>query len=309
MMPIAESPVAIPPRSTNSWWRALIKSLRPHQWTKNTFCLAGLIFGTRLGEAPAWRSALIYLGFFCAVSSCMYLVNDLHDLERDRLHPKKRFRPLPSGDISPFQASLFATLLGVIGLSSFFIVDSKAFYCLAAYAAINLFYSIWLKHRVLLDVFGIALGFVLRMLGGVYAVQEMPTTWITLCTFFLALFLGFAKRRAELAELISLSSNSQRPVLAKYTLPYLDSLLNGTATMTIMSYALFTAGAGKNPTLIISVPMVYVAIMHYKFLVLNRKGGEEPDRIVLHDRQIQFWILLWLITYLCVVNTSVRLFK
>jgi len=137
------------------------------------------------------------------------------------------------------------------------------------------------------------------MLGGVYAVNELPTTWITLCTFFLALFLGFAKRRAELAELISISGNSQRPVLARYTLPYLDSLLN----------SFIHRQCWKNPTLIITVPMVYIAIMQYKLLVLSRKGGEEPERIILYDRQIQFWIILWLATYLWVVNGTVHLFK
>jgi 4-hydroxybenzoate polyprenyltransferase len=307
MMTVLEAP---PEASRKiSPWRGVVKILRPHQWMKNGFCLAGLIFGTRLQEQEAWISALIYFGFFCAVSSCMYLVNDLHDIERDRIHPKKRLRPLPSGEISPKQAASIAGLLGLIGISSFFVVDLRAFSCLAGYAAVNLFYSIWLKHRVILDVAGIAFGFVLRMLGGVYAVSEFPTTWITLCTFFLALFLGFAKRRAELADLITFSENSQRPVLAKYTLAYLDSLLNSTATMTIMTYALFTVGAGKNPTLIITVPMVYIAIMQYKLLVLSRSGGEEPEKIVLRDRQIQFWIILWLVSYLWVINAHVHLFK
>jgi 4-hydroxybenzoate polyprenyltransferase len=245
MITVTEAPPE--PPYTGRRWRAFVKILRPHQWTKNAFCLAGLIFGTNLHEPQAWISALIYFGFFCALSSCMYLINDLNDVERDRAHPQKRWRPLPSGEVRPYQAGWLAVFLALLVSLSVFTVDFHAFSCLAAYALVNLCYSLWLKHRVILDVAGIALGFVLRMLGGVYAVNELPTTWITLCTFFLALFLGFAKRRAELAELISISGNSQRPVLARYTLPYLDSLLNSTATMTIMSYALFTVGAGKIP--------------------------------------------------------------
>ena len=282
--------------------------LRPHQWIKNGFCLAGLVFGTRLGEPQAWVAASVGFVFFCAASSCMYVLNDLRDIERDRLHPKKRWRPLASGVVTRAQAVWTSALLGAFAASSFFVIDPRAFSCLCAYAALNVSYSLWLKNQVLLDVAAIALGFVLRMLGGCYAVDEIPTTWITLCTFFLALFLGFAKRRAELGESLT-ASNSQRPVLAEYSVAYLDSLLNGTAAMTILTYALFTVGAGKNPTLIITVPMVYLAITQYQLLVSNREGGEEPERILLGNRRIQFWIAVWLITYLWVTNTPVQLFK
>jgi 4-hydroxybenzoate polyprenyltransferase len=295
-----------PTVATSTAW---IRIVRPQQWTKNGFCLAGLVFGTRLQEPDAWASAFIAFVFFCVASSCMYLVNDLNDIERDRLHPKKRLRPLPSGQIKPAQAAWLAVILGIAALSSVSVLDFRAYACLCAYAILNLTYSLWLKHQVLLDVAAIAFGFVLRMLGGVYAVDEIPTTWIALCTFFLALFLGFAKRRAELADLLTVSGNSQRPVLAKYSIVYLDSLLNSTAAMTILTYALFTVGAGKNPTLIMTVPMVYLAIMQYQLLICRREGGEEPEQIILRNRSIQFWIVLWLFSYLFITNSSLRLFK
>src|SRR5439155_3653504 len=143
----------------------------------------------------------------------------------------------------------------------------------------------------------------------VFVVNEQPTTWITLCTFFLALFLGFSKRRAELGELAAQSDNQQRPVLSKYSLGSLDSLVNSMATLAVMCYALFTVTSGKNPSLVITVPIVVYAILYYKMLVLTRIGGQEPDRILLYDRRIQVTILFWLIVYLYVLQSIIHVFR
>ena len=286
-----------------------LRLMRPHQWTKNAFCLAGLIFSGRFTDLPSIRAAILYFALFCAASSSMYIVNDIIDSKRDLQHPKKRLRPLPAGHISTSQARLLALALGTLALVGGFAVNPLALTSLAAFILLQIAYSLRLKHEALLDVGAIALGFVLRLLGGVFVVNEQPTTWITLCTFFLALFLGFSKRRAELGELAAQSDNQQRPVLSKYSLASLDSLVNSMATLAIMCYALFTVTSGKNPSLVITVPIVVYAILYYKMLVLTRIGAQEPDRILLYDRRIQFAIILWLIVYLCVLRANIHIFR
>lgn len=281
--------------------------MRPHQWTKNAFCLAGLIFSGRFTDPPSIRAAILYFALFCGASSSMYILNDIIDAKRDLQHPKKRFRPIPAGHVSIPQAGLLALALGVMTVISGVAVGRGGLICLAAFIALQVAYSFRLKHEPLLDVACIALGFVLRLLGGVFVVNEQPTTWITLCTFFLALFLGFSKRRAELGELAN--DNQQRPVLSRYTLASLDSFVNSVATLAIMCYALFTVTSGRNPSLIITVPIVVYAILYYKMLVLTRVGAQEPDRILLYDRRIQFAILLWLIVYLCVLHADIHIFR
>jgi 4-hydroxybenzoate polyprenyltransferase len=286
-----------------------LRLMRPHQWTKNAFCLAGLIFSGRFTDPPSILEAVFYFALFCAASSSMYIANDIFDWKRDLEHPKKRFRPLPAGHISIPRARLLALGLGALALVGGFWVHPLSLTCLTGFILLQLAYSLRLKHEALLDVGAIALGFVLRLLGGVFVVNEQPTTWITLCTFFLALFLGFSKRRAELGELAVQSDNPQRPVLSKYSLGSLDSLVNSMATLAVMCYALFTVTSGKNPSLIITVPIVVYAILYYKMLVLTRIGAQEPDRILLFDRRIQFTIVLWLIVYLCVLHFDIQIFR
>jgi 4-hydroxybenzoate polyprenyltransferase len=180
--------------------------------------------------------------------------------------------------------------------------------CLVLYAANNVVYSVGLKHLVLLDVLSIAVGFVLRLLAGVWVVGELPTTWITLCAFFLALFLGFGKRRAEVSAL-GTTDSGQRPVLSGYSIAYLDYLLDSSAIMAVICYALFTTSPEKNPTLVVGVPIVFYAIMHYKGLVMLLDASEEPERILLRDTPIRLSIALWLATYLLIQHGDVRLFR
>ncbi|MBW4496353.1 MAG: decaprenyl-phosphate phosphoribosyltransferase [Oscillatoria princeps RMCB-10] len=286
----------------------VLKLLRPHQWTKNLFCLAGVIFGGRLFQPAAIIIACAVVAIFSAAASAMYIFNDIQDIERDRQHPKKRFRPLASGKVSVSAAAFIALFLALVALTGAYYFGLATLACLALYVAVNFAYSLKLKHLPLLDVSCIAVGFVLRLLAGVYALGDKPTAWIALCTSFLALFLGFAKRRCELFDLGD-KENSQRPVLSHYTVPYLDSLVNSTATMTVMCYALFTATSGKNPSLVVTVPVVHYAIMHYKHLVMVRAGAEEPDRIVLQDSRIKLSIVIWLISYLVIFYGNLHFFR
>src|SRR5262249_13952562 len=156
-----------------------------------------------------------------------YALNDVLDRERDRLHPRKRFRPVASGAVRVPVAIAMAVVLLAIGLTCGALVNPLVLACLAIYAGLNLVYSLSLKHALLFDVCCIGMGFVLRLLAGIYAVDDIPTTWITLCTFFLSVFIGFAKRRAELSSLMAETGMAQRPILEHYTVPYLNSLLGG----------------------------------------------------------------------------------
>lgn len=184
---------------------------------------------------------------------------------------------------------------------------------IALYLVNNVMYSAILKDVAILDAISIAFGFVLRLLAGIYVLGILPTAWIVFCTFFLALFLGLSKRRAELAGMQNSGKDAggvQRPILEKYSIAYLDSLINSAATMTIMCYALFTVASGKNPTLIVTLPIVYYAVMHYKRRVMMaRNYGEEPDRLVLTDLRIPACIAMWLVLYLAVEYSGVRLLR
>lgn len=282
--------------------------LRPRQMTKNAFCFAGLLFSGRFVSFEATLAAITTFIAFCAVSSSVYIFNDILDRDRDRLHPKKRYRSLASKAVGVPVACLMAVTLAGIGLTFAYVVHITVLCCVVLYLANNVAYSLGLKHLSLFDVLCIAFGFVLRLLAGIYAVDDLPTTWVTLCTFFLSVFLGFSKRRAELVSLIP-EDEQQRPVLSKYTLQFLDYLVNSSAVMTVMCYALFTALPAKNPTLVITVPIVYFALMHYKRLVMIYQYGEEPERIVLKDLRLQICVLLWLTTYFGITYSDLHLFR
>jgi 4-hydroxybenzoate polyprenyltransferase len=309
----------------------LIKLIRPHQWIKNGFCFAGLIFGGRLLEHQAILLAFITFFIFSFAASAVYIFNDIQDIKRDRCHPKKKFRPLASGKVSINIASFIAIFLSIIAIIIAAKINTATLVCVILYLLNNTAYSLKLKNLPLFDVICVAFGFVLRLLAGIYALEDMPTAWIILCTFFLTLFLGFAKRRAELLTLLAQNNSSihetedaelsylklfyqrgkinlQRPVLSHYTLPFLDSLLNNTATMTIMCYSLFTITSGKNPSLVITVPLVYYAVMHYQRIVTVLETGEEPTQILLRDPIIQISLITWFILYLAILYFDLKLF-
>lgn len=299
----------------------LLRLLRPHQWTKNLACLAGVVFGGRITEPHAIAMGVAIAAAFSLAASAMYVFNDIQDIDRDRRHPKKRLRPLASGQVNLYVAygMMLVLVIAAIGMAAW--LGERSLFCLLLYIPINLSYSLYLKHQAIFDVSCIAVGFVLRLLAGIYVVGDIPTAWIALCTFSLALFLGFAKRRAELSDLlldvdsglsgsgIQSKARSQRPVLEQYTVPFLDSLVNSTATMTVMCYALFTTTSGKNPSLVITVPVVHYAVMHYKYLIMVQRGADEPDRVFLTDARIGMSILLWLVGYLGIVYGNLNFFR
>tara|TARA_Y100001934_G_scaffold86766_1_gene107772 strand:- start:565 stop:1464 length:900 start_codon:yes stop_codon:yes gene_type:complete len=291
----------------------LLKLLRPHQWTKNVFCFAGVVFGGRLGETDAMLKALGVFACFSAISSATYIFNDIRDRELDKIHPKKRKRPITSGAVSVGSASLIGVILLIAGLSGAYVLGRDAgdsvLTCLLIYLSINFFYCIDLKHRAIIDVNCIASGFVFRVLSGIYVLGDMPTVWIVLCTFSLALLLALAKRRGELTALEGGSGEQQRPVLWSYTIPFVDTLINSAATVTVMSYSLFTVLGGKNPALCATIPIVYYGIMRYKFLTMVKGRSEEPEKVMLKDKGMVFSLVCWAIVYLVIESSQIQLFE
>ncbi len=292
--------------------RDLIRLLRPHQWTKNVLCLAGAVFAGKqlLSEERLPQALLLDLavfGIFCIASSATYIFNDIADRKRDRRHPKKRLRPIPSGAVPLSVATALAIVLAVGALAGAWALGLSTLLCMALYVGNSLAFSKVFKHVVLVDVLSIAFGFVLRLLAGIYVLKVPATSWIVLCTFFLALFLGFAKRRAELHGSPN-EATPQRPVLSRYSVGYLDMLVNSAATMAIMSYALFIVAEEPHRALVVTIPTVYYAIMHYKRLVMIQELGEEPEKILLKEGRIPLCILLWVLIYVAVEYWDLRLF-
>jgi 4-hydroxybenzoate polyprenyltransferase len=297
-------------RTGPSHLAAFLRLVRPHQWTKNLFCFAGVLFGPgRLPQSHAWLLDALTFLVFVAASSSVYILNDVLDRDRDRRHRNKRLRPIASGLVSIPAAMATAALLALLAVAGSFALGNSVAICLCLYIGNSFTYSFILKDIAVIDVISIACGFVLRLLAGVYALDDLPTAWIVLCSFFLALFLGIAKRRAELASLLEEEEMAQRPVLLKYTVPFLDYLLNSASVMAIMCYALFTTTAQKNPSLVVTVPIVFWAVMHYKRLIMLLQFGEEPERIVLRDSPLLAGIGLWLGSYLIIYWGNVHLFR
>jgi 4-hydroxybenzoate polyprenyltransferase len=284
----------------------LVVSARPRQWVKNVACFAGLVFSGRLFDASAICGSATAFAGFCLASSSVYLINDVYDRRSDAANPKKRSRPIAAGLVPVGWAIAAAVVLAVAALGSTLFLPAACRGILAVYLVMSLAYSVRLKHSVLIDVMIIALGFVLRILHGVYAVGVAPTPWIVLCMFFLALFLGFAKRRSELNQ-IEVAGVTQRPVLRKYRTNLLDQLLVMTATMTITCYSLYTVtGRPGNETLVVTVPLVVYGVCRYLLLVMIFDVGEAPDKDLLDDTLLIVNGLLWVVLCVAIIYFNVN---
>lgn len=270
--------------------------MRPKQWIKNGIVFAPLIFDRQLLLPEPLLRTVIGFGLLCVLSSTVYLFNDLADVEKDRLHPKKRLRPIAAGRL-PARVALAAAIglpLAAVPLS--FWLDWRFGTIALVYLVTNLLYSFWLKHIVIVDVLVLASGYVLRVAAGVVLiVVERFSPWLYLCITLGALFIGFGKRRGELL-LMNNSSSSSRKVLAQYTIPFLDELINMVATMTIMAYALYTFSAPnlpENHAMMLTIPVVVYGIFRYLFLIHIKGEGGAPDELVLTDRPLQVAFGLW----------------
>lgn len=288
-----------------------LRAMRPHQWVKNVFVLAALVFSRNLTSTEASLRAAMAFAAFCLVASAIYLVNDIADFERDRVHPVKRNRPIASGQVSRSVAAIMASLLAPLGFLLAWQLNARTGATLTIYCLLNLAYSFRLKHVVLLDVFIIAAGFLLRVSAGAFAIEVGVSPWLVLCTFFVALFLAFCKRRHEL---ISLGENaaSHRGILAEYSVPFIDKMVSAVASMTVMSYALYTIDPQVvhrlgTDALVVTLPVVLFGIFRYLYLVHQKDQGGSPTQVVLRDRGVQFIGLLYLLLVVGAIYYDVQL--
>lgn len=275
----------------------LVRSLRPAQWAKNLFVLAPLVFGSRLGDAAAVTRALLALLAFCCAASAVYLVNDLRDREEDRRHPLKRLRPLAAGTLKvpAAVAAMVALVAGAAALAWW--LGGGFSLVLAAYLLQNLLYTFWFKHMVILDVMCIGLGFVLRVLAGAEATGVQVSSWLLLCTTFLALFLAFSKRRHEIT-LLAGAASGQRPVLDHYSPAFLDQMINVVTASSVVSYALYavapeTVAKFHTQGLIYTIPMVLFGIFRYLYLMYQLEEQHNPTEAILRDLPFLLNIALW----------------
>ena len=288
---------------------AYLQLMRPGQWTKNVFVFAGLVFGQRVTHWPSVVAVLLAFVCFCLVSSSVYVLNDIHDRNEDRLHPGKRNRPVASGRIAPTAAAVFAALLMAGGLGGGYCLSRAFFLVAAVYVLLQIAYTLWLKHAVLLDVILIGLGFVLRAVAGVVVLGDIKfSPWLVLCTFTLCLFMGFSKRRCELnilAEQTATDAAKHRKTLAEYTpelLNHMTTLTAGIAVVSFMLYAMDGRTVGEFGTnyLLYTLPLVVYAIFRFALLVEHgRVSG--PTEVLLRDRPFQAAIVLWGIAALVIV--------
>ena len=289
---------------------ALLQTMRPKQWLKNAIIFAALVFDHQLLQPQPFLRTLAGFGLLCALSSAVYLLNDLADIEKDKLHPKKRLRPLPSGRLKREVALAAAIVLPLVALPLSFALDWRFALIAALYIVFNVLYSFRLKHIVIIDVLVLALGYLLRVGAGVVLITvERFSPWLYLCITLLALFMGFGKRRGELV-LMQADVGAGRRVLKDYSLPFLDELINVVSTALIMAYSLYTFSAPNLPAnhaMMLTIPFVLYAIFRYLYLIHIKGEGGAPDELVFTDRPLQISFVLWALSAVAVLYLSALL--
>jgi decaprenyl-phosphate phosphoribosyltransferase len=265
----------------------LIKLMRPKQWIKNGFVFAPLLFAGELLNANAVAQTVIAALFFCIASSATYIVNDLHDIELDRQHPKKsKSRPLASGIVTPTAALVLLAALYLILLLGFYFMP-KVLLVIAAYLVLNLAYTFFLKHQPVIDIFTIAIGFVLRVIAGSMALGVDASAWMCVTTLCLALYLAAIKRRQELAK----NGSDGRTVLKSYTVKLVDRYAEMSATGALLFYSMFVMST--RPGLVITIPLVLYGLFRYWYVVESLDGGESPTDALFADWQMLAVVVLW----------------
>jgi 4-hydroxybenzoate polyprenyltransferase len=274
-----------------------IQLARPEQWIKNGFVFAGFLFYGHWNDTALLLKSVCATAIFCLASSAVYAFNDIVDAEKDRQHFSKKNRPLASGRISQGSVFGFSISLAILAILGSWCISGLLAGFVAGYFVLNLAYTLRLKKIVILDVFCIALGFLLRMLSGTLALAIPPSHWIILCTFMISLFLGFSKRYAELVR----NTDTSRSVLSTYSPALLNIFLGISTACTIMTYGLYSISEHAiqtHGTLIYTVPLVLFGLLRYLYLVLSEGKGENPSQDILQDRQILITLVLYILMIL-----------
>ena len=278
---------------------ACIKAMRPKQWAKNVFLFAAIVFSLRFDDPEAIQNIMIAFFAFSFVSSSGYILNDARDIEVDKLHPKKKHRPLASGAVSLPIAYTEMVVIFVLGMSLAYYVNINLLWITATYFVTTMSYSLFFKNFVILDVMFIASGFLWRVIAGAIAIDVKISPWLITCTAFLALFLGFNKRRGEL---MALGDSGTRKNLKDYNLEMLQEYQAITTSGAIISYALYTVlGPHNNPWLLITMPYVLYGIFRYIYLINQRGEGDAPDETLLKDWPILINGFLYVVTTVVVL--------
>jgi 4-hydroxybenzoate polyprenyltransferase len=295
---------------------AFIKALRPNQWIKNVIVLAAYLFArwdpgqqSHFEHDHAWLHMLAAMALFCLASSGVYLINDIHDLESDRAHPVKRLRPLAAGAISVAQAWTMAVVLLAVGLAGAWWLAMPFGALLGGYVALQFAYTFRLKKIALLDVFVIAMGFVLRAIGGALAIQVRISPWLLLCTFLLALFLGLCKRRHEKRLLDNDDAQKHRVALVQYDERLLDILIGIAGSATVVAYSLYTLSEETvkrfhTSALGFTIPFVIFGVFRYLDLVYRHEEGGRPEQVLLTDRVMIATVALYTLAVLVIFLTA-----
>jgi 4-hydroxybenzoate polyprenyltransferase len=274
----------------------LLRAMRLRQWTKNIFVFVALIFSRRVIDTDAVMAAVMTFGAFCLASSAAYLLNDIFDRERDRQHPEKAKRPIAAGVLGVAPAAVSATILWMGGMVMAFFVNLHVLWIVGGYLVLQLLYSFLLKHVVILDLFVIAAGFVLRVAAGAEAIPVPISSWLFVCTVLISLFLGTAKRRHELCSLEK--AEDHRATLGKYSPYLLDQMIAITAAATVVSYSLYTLSEDTiskfgTDQLKWTIPFVLFGLFRYLYLVHVRKQGDQPEKVLFTDIPLLINVLLY----------------
>ena len=276
--------------------RALLISMRPKQWMKNVLIFTALVFDEKLLDPKAFLVTFSGFILFCLISSSVYLLNDITDFEADRQHPKKRNRPIASGALNVSTARWAVLVLLLISFPLAYLLSPSFCLILSIYLLLNLSYSRWLKHIVIIDVFVLASFYVIRVIAGLTLIEVARfSPWLYVVTTLLALYIGLGKRRAELT-LLSDGAQSHRKVLDGYSLPLLDQYITIVSATTVVAYSLYTFSAPNLPAnhaMMLTIPFTIYGILRYLYLVQTKEGGGAPEEELLSDRPLQITILLW----------------
>jgi len=290
----------------------IIRALRPYQWIKNVLVFAGLFFSLSLFNGPLVMKAVMGFLSFVFASSSVYLFNDIIDIKEDRLHPVKKHRPIPAGRISRTEAILLSVTLFILAILIPVLMINYWFVgIIIAYLLVNISYSFYLKRFVILDVFMISIGFLLRAMAGIVAIEVKISPWIIICTFLLALFLALGKRRGEFVELND-KAEKHRKSLKGYSLAFIDNLLGIVCASTIVTYALYTIADDtverfQTQMLILTTPVVIYMVFRYLYMLQYKEMGEDPTKMIFNDRPLIIGGLIWVVMVGLIIYLKLQL--
>ena len=271
----------------------LKRLLRVKQWIKNLFVFAPIVFAQKLVDGRCFIKVILAAILFCMVSSCVYILNDIVDIKKDMLHPKKKLRPIASGEISKKKAMMIVSVLFPITIISGLYLDMGFGMVMIFYFLNNYLYSHYLKSKVIIDVLSIAIGFVLRVIAGAEVINVYISPWILMCTLFLALFLGLCKRRSEITTLGN-EAELTRENLGEYSISLIDNMASIVISMTLTAYSVYTFFSQSDTyTMLLTVPIVIYGIFRYQYLVFRKNEGGSPEDTLLKDKPLILTIGLW----------------